>query len=156
MKALLKANIAMILFLLFATSTQAQYGGSAYVDVKNNKGNNRTLNVTTTCYHASESAMKRKLESELRNEKRSDEEFNSQIYYSIDKCSSNNKQTYSGSVSVRVRDSKGKTRTLNTSTTCYHKSKSAAKVKLEGELANDKRYNEEFISAINYDIDSCN
>src|SRR5690554_2285368 len=152
-------NTAAIIMLFFAATTAAQaqqYGGSAYVHIKDDKGNTKVLNATVLCNYSTESLAKSNLKHSLTMQKKYNEEFDSQVYYSIDQCNDNDKKRYGGSASVKVSDDKGNTRVLSATALCYNSTKSLAKSNLKHSLTMQQKYNEEFITGISYDIDSCN
>ncbi|WLD24602.1 hypothetical protein NU10_04175 [Flavobacterium dauae] len=152
MKTITKLGLAVTMFMATAmfnsTMAQTYYGGSAYVHVKDDQGNSRVVTATVSCAYSTEADAKRALEPV----KGYNEEFNSQIYYSIDRCSSNDDKYYGGSSSARVKDSDGNSRVVTATVSCAYSTVSDAKKALEPV----KSYNEEFISGITYDIDSCN
>lgn len=159
MKTMTKLGLAVIMFMataVFNSAIAQKYGGSAYVHVKDDEGNSRVLNATESCNNYNESSAKSSLESKLSRQRRYNEQLNSQIYYSIDKCEENDNRKYGGSASVRVSDDEGNTRVLSATESCNNYFKSSAKSSLMSELSRQRKYNEEFISGITYDIDSCN
>ncbi len=154
-----KLGFAVILFMattVFNSAMAQKYGGSAYVHVKNKDGNTRVLNAVYACDNSSESQAKSFLESELRGKKEYNEDFDSQVYYSIDRCEKDDDKKYGGTASVRVANDKGNTRVLNASYACDNFNKPQAKAFLQSELLGDKEYNENFVSGISYSIESCN
>ena len=63
---------------------------------------------------------------------------------------------YGGSAYVHVKDDEGNSRVLYATVSCNNDNESSAKSSLMSELSRQRKYNEEFISGITYDIDSCN
>lgn len=146
-----KVSLALTVFMATVVFNQLQaqkYGGSAYAHVKDDKGKTRVVVSQTPCVWASESEAKQRLQPN----KAYNENLDSQIYYSIDKCYDNDNKKYGGSSSVRVRNDKGETRVVTATTPCVWNNVSEAKEK----LTPNKAYNEEFIEGVSYDIDSCN
>ena len=141
MKACMKISICLTFFTILILSSNnswaQKYGGSAYVHVKDDKGNARTLNAVAGCISLSESSAKSSLKASLESERKYNEEFESQVYYSIDQCSNDDDKKYGGSASVKVRDDDGNERVLNTTTGCIgltaSSAKSSLKAGLEGE-----------------------
>lgn len=77
---------------------------------------------------------------------------------SVSRTSNSIDVSYGGTASVRVKGTKNgktETKTLNASTLCYHKTKSAAKSNLRSHLSSLKGSYWEFDSPIYYDIDTC-
>ncbi len=152
-------GLALILFMvttMFNSAMAQKYGGSAYVHVKDYEGKTRVLNTTISCTYASENYAKLELEKTLLEKKRTDDEYNSQIYYDIDLSRKDDGRYYGGSASVRVKNDEGESRVLNTSISCTRTSVCEAKGELQLSLMAKKRLGEEFISGITYVIDSCN
>jgi|SRR5690606_4772424 len=160
-KIIQKLSVALVVFMataMFNNVTAQKYGGSAYVHVKDTRdGKTRVLTATAYCDESSESDAKSDLESQLKNARIIYEEFDSQIYYSIDRCDDDDQKKYGGSASVKVKDTRnGKTRVLTATAYCDESNKSYVKKDLEKQLKNARIIYEEFIEGISYDIDSCN
>ena len=150
-KHIQKLGIAVLVFMAGAMGNRAMaqsyYGGSAYAHVKDSNGNSRVVIATVSCAYSTEADAKKALEPV----KGYNEEFDSQIYYSIDRCSSNDDRYYGGSSAARVKDRNGNTRVVTATVSCAYNTVADAKKALEPV----KGYDEEFISGISYDIDSC-
>jgi len=151
----MKAYTIMATLFITASSqvyhAQSYFGGNAFVEVTNNYGISRVLNVTVPCAYETESEVK----SELKHAfiKSYNEEYTSGIKYSIDKCYTNDTRHYGGSASVRVANLEGYMRVLNVTVPCAYKTVSEAKGNLLYSFT--KRYDEDYISPVRYDIDSC-
>ena len=154
----LKLVFVGISFLLINSlaAQRSQYGGSASVQVKDDKGKTRTLNVVVTARYDTESYAKTDLLKSLESKKKSNEQFDGQVYYSIQVADPAKKQNFGGSASVRVMDASGNTRSINVTASCSYSNSSYAKLELLKQLESKKKYNEEFISAASYDVDACN
>ena len=161
MKTTIKNNnilkAVMLLFMVtvgfgLQEAAAQKYGGSAYVHVRNTKtGETRVLNATITDICNSVSEAKSKLKSRLSTSY--PEEFDSQVYYSIDQHNYDDDRKWGGSAAVRVKNTKtGDSRVLNATITAICNSAAEAKSKLESRLR--PSYPEVYISGISYDIDS--
>lgn len=161
MKTMTKLGLAVILFIataVFNSAMAQKYGGSAYVHVKDDEGKKRVLNVTIFANENSESDAKSKLKREIDALMRNtNEEYVGQIWYGIDRVDYWDKK-YGGTATVRVKDKNtGKERQINVDIYCNEKSIPNAKDKLLFEINSIKsNYEEDFISGVSYDIDSCN
>jgi|GEM_PF-2259861 len=149
-KHIQRLGIAVLVFMASAMGNRAiaqSYGGSAYVHVKDSNGNTRVVTTTVSCIYSTVTDAKKALSPR----KDYDEEFESQIYYSIDSCLPNDDKRYGGSSAVRVKDTDGNTRVATATVDCIYSTVADAKKALEPV----KGHNEEYISGIAYDIDSC-
>lgn len=145
-----------IFFTAFSFAVNAQnYGGSAYVTVKSKSGNYRVINVVSenALYNPKTSTAdaKNALLAKLKQELAYDEEMIDDIYYSVEKLTSEN---YKGQASVRVKDKDGNRRVISVTTGDYEGDKTllGRKRELLQKLKSEKKYNEEFIEGINYDL----
>lgn len=150
------ATILAVLFCLFAFTANAQnYGGSAYVTVKSKSGNYRVINaVSDNALYSPKTSTgdaKNALLAKLKQELAYDEEMIDDIYYSVDKLTSD---SYKGQASVRVKDKDGNRRIISVTTGDYESDKTllGRKRELLQKLKSEKKYNEEFIEGINYDL----
>jgi hypothetical protein len=79
------------------------------------------------------------------------QEFARNVAYDIEE---NNSSIYNGDATARVINSKGEEQTIIVKTGDYSsdKSKNGRKKELLQKLKSEKKYNEEFIEGINYDL----
>ena len=145
-----------IFFVALGFTTNAQnYGGSAYVTVKSKSGAYRTINVISeSVLYSPKTSMgdaKNALLSKLKQELSYDEEMIDDIYYNVDKLTSD---SYKGQASVRVKDKDGNRRVISVITGDYESDKTllGRKRELLQKLKSEKKYNEEFIEGISYDL----
>lgn len=145
-----------ILFTTLAFGANAQkYGGAAYVSVKSKNGNYRTINVVSDnplySPKTSTADAKNALLAKLKQELAYDEEMVTDIYYNVDKLTSD---SYKGQASVRVKDKDGNRRVISVTTGDYSSDKTllGRKRELLDKLKSGKKYNEEFIEGISYDL----
>ncbi len=134
-------------------NAQTNYGGSAYVYVKDKStGEISVKNVTLGCVYDNKSEAKGRLKYQLGGGY--NVEFTSQIYYDIDYCMNDDNYRYGGSASVKVKDTgTGEINVKNAAIDCVYDTKSQAKDRLRYQL--DGGYNIIMISPISYEIDSC-
>lgn len=153
------SKIGLLLTIFFValgfTSNAQNYGGSAYVTVKSKSGTYRTINVVSEnplfAPKTSTGDAKNALLSKLKQELSYDEEMVDDIYYNVDKLTSD---SYKGQASVRVKDKDGKRRVISVTTGDYESDKTllGRKRELLQKLKSEKKYNEEFIESISYDL----
>jgi hypothetical protein len=149
-------TLLVVLFSLFTFTANAQkYGGSAYVTVKSKDGNYRVINVVSDNAlfrpQTSTSDAKNALLSKLKQELAYEEEMADDIYYDVDVLTTDN---YKGQASVRVKDKDGSRRVISVTTGDYDSDKTllGRMRELLEKLKTAKKYNEEFIEGINYDL----
>lgn len=149
-------TISLIIFSFVAITANAQnYGGSAHVTVKDKSGNYRVINVVSDnpLYNpqTSISDAKNALLAKLQQYVAYDEEMVDNTYYSVDKLTSD---TYKGQASVRVKNKSGNRRVITVVTSDYASDKTllGRKRELLQKLNSEKNYDEEFIDAVNYDL----
>lgn len=145
----------MFFVALGFTANAQNYGGSAYVTVKSKSSTYRTINVVSenTLYSPKTSMgdAKNALLSKLKQELSYDEEIVDDIYYNVDKL---NSDSYKGQASVRVKDKDGNRRVISVITGDYESDKTllGRKRELLQKLKSEKKYNEEFVEGISYDL----
>lgn len=142
--------VFIILFLCMVTVLQAQdvyYGGSSYAHMKNSDGKTWVAVSTTPCIHRTEADAKKALMPIKLN----GVEFDSPVYYDIDRCNSSESRRYGGSSSVKIRNKDGVVRLVNQTTSCIHATVPDAKKA----LTPPKLSGEEFVTGITYDISRC-
>lgn len=134
-----------------SVNVNAQYGGSAYVYVKNGDGITFVKNAVVDYYFRNESLAKGELAKGIRLD--TGEEYVSAITYSISKIEENNKTKYGGSASVKIRDKDGNIRINNANALCHYRTPAMAMSELKKRLT----YNidEMCITPIMYNIDTC-
>jgi len=155
-------NTVMIKFYLISLAmittsylNAQEYGGVAQVFVEDSDGSTRLIAVVIDCSKTTESSAKSSLEYELRKSKNISERFSSSIYYDIRKSYSDDDKSYGGSVSVKVKESNGDWRIINTTISCTKSTSCGALSSLLWELTKEKFAGEDFAELISFDIDSC-
>lgn len=149
----------LVIIILSASNivhSQTYVGGSASVQVKNSDGKYRFINVVVThmiSNYKSSSATKSDLDRAISSEKKYNENFATTINYDLDV---NEGGKFGGSASASVKDKSGNSRIVNTSIRGMFETKgniSEAKAALLSKLKVEKRYDEEFVYEIEYDIE---
>jgi len=155
-----KILLFIVVFVGLCSQSFAQkYGGVAYVTVKNLEGETRVIQYARNCLFSSETEAKENLRKTLEAKKYYNEVLASAITYDVNKCDESRNFNHGGTARVEVKDFKtGKTRFIHTSQECeYSATPDAADAKtyMWMGLTQKLAFNENFISPIEFSINSC-
>ena len=152
MKNQFKTSIFFLVFMALSGNLIAQeYGGSAYVYVKSEKGETRCINVEVAFQERDEGRALYLLEGNIKSDIWTSETMTSSITYDVDSFTDDNTE-YSGSASAQVKYKDGRTEYLNSTVNCQ--SFRLIKYHLKGSLR--KSGSAVFTGPIVYVIKRCN
>ncbi len=150
--------LVIAFFCLATTSLKAQnYYGSASVAVRSKTGTYRVINVVSEnpLYRPKRTAevAKEELLTKLKQEISYDEEMVEAPAYAVEKATAD---SYRGQASVRVAEKGARSRVIVVSTNEYETDKTllGRKRELLQKLKAEKRYNEEFIESVTYNLNN--